>query len=176
MILNRFELLIFFESTIAITSHLTKLVGKKLLSMGVDALSLLLMKNPHFNLLPADLSFLRSFQSVWKGLETDEITTSVERNEIIYQLPAACYDPILLLMFFRQNISGSTFFHIRNDPPSNDDASAVIEYDSSHHDFEADRGASFYFREKDFALYFNASPAQLDPTFQPITTLTEAGM
>ncbi len=133
------------------------------------------MKNPHFNLLPVDITFLRSFQSVWRGLETHEIITMMERNEIIYQLPATCYDPILLLMFFRQNISGSTFFHIRNDPPSHDDAITMIGHDSSHDEYHADRGASLYFKEKDFALYFNASPAQLDPTFQPITTLTEAG-
>jgi hypothetical protein len=143
--------------------------------MGVDALSTLLMKNPHFNLLPVDITFLRSFQSEWRRLEADEINSMVDRNEVTYQLPAACYDPILLLMFFRQNISGSTFFHIRNDPPSDDEANAIVGHDKLQDEYQADRGTPFYFQEKDFALYFNASPAQLDPTFQPVTTLTEAG-
>ena len=143
--------------------------------MGVDALSTLLMKNPRFNLLPVDLSFLRSFQSVWKGLETDEAHVTVERNEVIYQLPSACYDPALLLMFFRQNISGSTFFHIRNEPLSDEIADPTLSQDIAQDEYQADLGCSFFFKEKDFALYFNASPAQLDPSFQPVTTLTEAG-
>jgi hypothetical protein len=168
-------ILILVSSIAAITSHLRKLIEKKILSMGVDALSTLLTKNPRFNLLPVDLAFLKTFQVVWRGLEGDDHHSNFDRSEVIYQLPNACYDPGLLLMFFRHNISGSTFFHIRNDPSQDEKSGTSDIGETMQTGGDADQGAAFYFHERDFALYFNASPAQLDPTFQPVTTLTEAG-
>ena len=38
-----------------------------------------------------------------------------------------------------------------------------------------DSEITFNFNYHDFSLYFNASPSQLDPNFQPVSTLTDVG-
>jgi hypothetical protein len=85
------------------------------------------------------------------------------------------YDPVLVLLCFRQNISGSTFFNVWRKNAQN------IQYgeketqihSGSKYDFQ--HGAPFKFDHRDFSLCYNATQFQLNPEFQAVSTLTEKG-
>jgi len=153
----------------SITDQLARLLQKKLLLLPLDALSTVLKKNPYYQLLPADVAFLTQFQSAWKSLEQD-IDAMSECSTKVYELPVQMQDPIMLLLMFRQNISGSTF--IQHLHESTEDKSARS---TDIMQKELNGCYKIQFLPKEFLFYFNSSPSQLDPNYQPLTTLTEKG-
>ena len=154
----------------SVTEQLRVLLQRRLLLIGVDMLSSVLTKNPHFKWKKADFLFLRSFDSEWKKLENEETD---EKNPYYYnKFPDGTYDPCMVLLLFRQNLCGSTFFQRLNDisqdgstPSPTIGISGIL----------ASGGTDLHMNDHDFSLYFNNAPSKLDPAFQGLNTLTEKG-
>lgn len=97
--------------------------------------------------------------------------------------PSIVHDPIMVLVYFRQNISGSTYFHILHESAVNGDIenfstsegylAEILQGDNSHDNHTMTTNICFNPRE--FTLFYNASPSQLDPNFQNVSTLTDIG-
>ena len=160
----------------SITEQLCRLLEKMLITIAIEALSSVLTKNPFFPLLPSDISFLHRFEAKLKEIEGDS------------SLPATGYDrtyvfpdfvnPMFVLLHFRQNICGSGFFHRLNEAGSEeksilDDSASSSQRAAS--DSEISNKKSLRFDPGDFALFYNNSPSQVDPTYQPVSTLTKMG-
>ena len=152
----------------SITTQLTQLLQRRLLLIAVDMLSSVLTKNPHFHWKRADLNFIRFFEDEWKNL--DETQDAEPRERVIdYEFPhhdATHLDPGMILLYFRQNLCGSTFFHRLNE------IVGEVKYDSSDLPSVEEEIA---FNPHDFTFYYNNSPSKLDPKFQSVSTLTERG-
>ena len=152
----------------SITEQLVNLLKRKLLTFTLDALSSLLKKNVWFNLLNSDLIFIKSFESELRQLDNDGKDDSTPSDSIrIYSLPQYIQDPLIILLMFRQNVCGSTFIqHLHYDDARTD----KVELQEGHDYFK------LRFKElPEFQFYFNSHPSQLDPNFQPLTTLTDKG-
>lgn len=154
----------------SITDHLVCLLQRKLLILTLDALSSLLKKNPWFNLLASDLAFIKDFSQASKELDHDNSDASPLR-ERTYVLPSNVQDPLILLLMFRQNICGSTFIQLLHHESSSETTPDMIHVDDEDHGEIKLR----FTRLPDFQFYFNSSPSQLDPNYQPVTTLTDKG-
>ncbi|KAL7542994.1 hypothetical protein ACHAXR_012278 [Thalassiosira sp. AJA248-18] len=154
----------------SITDQLVCLLRRKLLTITLDALSSLLKKNPWFNLLTSDLAFIKNFSSALRELDHDNGPASPDRTRT-YVLPPHVQDPLMLLLMFRQNICGSTFIQFLHHESSTD------EGDTAEVEECADQLETLDWKPgmPEFHFYFNSSPSQLDPTYQPVTTLTERG-
>jgi hypothetical protein len=158
----------------SVTMQLAKILQKRLLVLAVDALSKVLSKNPHFNWKSSDVNFVRSFEATWLNLEEDIDEPSIEKD-VDYSLPNSVYDPIMLLIFFRQNICGSTFFHRLHE------ANVENEFlrEDCHHEPptipDDDNGMMVPFDSREFAMFYNNTPSPLDPELQPVCTLTGKG-
>lgn len=100
------------------------------------------------------MQFVRGFAKQLKEIEGDP--EPVLANVQHYYLPTVVQDPTVLLLMFRQNISGSTFIM------------------KLHHELEEESENSGSLDE-DFLFYFNSSPSKLDPSYQSSTTLTSRG-
>ena len=133
-------------------------------------LSSVLTKNPHFKWKQADFLFLRSFDSEWRKLENEEIE---ENCCFYYKFPNEVYDPCMVLLLFRQNLCGSTFFHRLNDI-SHDGSTPSPNISISG--MKASGGVGLKMNNHDFSLYYNNAPSKLDPAFQGSNTLTEKGI
>eukprot|EP00536_Pseudo-nitzschia_multiseries_P007031 jgi/Psemu1/194486/e_gw1.157.96.1 len=154
----------------SVTEQLRVLLQRRLLRIGVDMLSSVLTKNPHFKWKPADFLFLRSFDNEWKKLEKEKAD---DQNDCYYfKFPKKVYDPCLVLLLFRQNLCGSTFFHRLNDI-SQDGSTPSPTIGVSG--MLASGGTVLNINDHDFSLYFNNAPSKLDPAFQGFSTLTEKG-
>ena len=94
----------------SVTVQLSRLLQRKVHMLAVDALSTVLTKNPHLKWKTSDLLFLRSFEKSYPPAD-DEKDVSSSLKVVEYAVPDFLYDPIMLLMYFRQNICGSTYFH-----------------------------------------------------------------
>jgi hypothetical protein len=158
----------------SVTMQLARILQKRLLVLAVDALSKVLSKNPHFNWKSSDVNFVRSFEDTWLSLEDDIDEPSVDKD-VDYALPSSVDDPIMLLIFFRQNICGSTFFHRLNE--ANVESESLREH--CYHEPptipEEDNGMTVPFDSREFALFYNNTPSPLDPELQPVCTLTGKG-
>ena len=81
----------------------------------------------------------------------------------------------------RQNICGSTFFHILNEASTeSEDVNEEVKtnFDPANTKDDTDctsNGISITFNPREFSLCFNASQFQLDPCLQPVSTLTKTG-
>lgn len=158
----------------SVTRQLVRILQRRLLVLAVDVLSIVLSKNPQFNWKSSDVKFLRSFEDAWLSLE-DEMNVPRVDKDVDYALPSFVYDPIMLLLFFRQNICGSTFFHRFQE--------ANIESESLREDCyrgpsiipEDDDGMMVPFDSREFAVFYNNTPSPLDPELQPVSTLTDKG-
>jgi len=153
----------------SITVQLSHLLKKKLMLICVETISLVLTKNPHYNLWPTDIEFINNFETNWRKLVHDD---SVSEEREIYAFPTAVYDPVLVLVFFRQNISGSTFFNSISDGDRKveENPSELLQDSNTN-----DSGFPFTFNHREFNLCYNATQFQLDPKFQPVSTITEVG-
>ena len=170
--LGRVELLVYgiFTPGPSVTEQLRVLLQRRLLLIAVDMLSSVLTKNPHFKWKQPDFFFLRSFRNEWEKLEIEKI----EKNDhcCYYKFPDGVNDPCMVLLLFRQNLCGSTFFHRLNDigqDGSTPSPSIVV------HDMLESGGTALRMNEHDFSLYYNNAPSKLDPAFQGLSTLTEKG-
>jgi hypothetical protein len=145
--------------------QLTKLLQKRLLLIAVEILSSVLTKNPRFYWKRADIDFVRSFETVWKSLESEARADCTNRTQI-YEFPSGAYDPGMILLYFRQNLCGSTFFH----PLASSEwkLGEVIEETSAP-------GANLRIDPSHLLFYYNNSPSKLDPKFQSESTLTKRG-
>lgn len=160
------------EPGASVTVQLTRLLRKKILLLAVDAWASVLKKNPHFSWKKADLEFLQNFQSQWSKEDDDTTTTAVGKNEYWFELPESVYDPLSVLMYFRQNICGSTFFHRLNEAIIDDTdqpEEPPLSIDSCQD------GAEIVFDPNEFVFFYNNTPSPLDPNFQALSTLTARG-
>jgi len=161
----------------SITKQLDCLIKKKLMTLYVETISTELTKSQHFDLSQSDLEFIKSFEETWQSLENG--TSSSESHEEFYEYPLHVYDPVLVLLCFRQNISGSTFFNIWSENTTQSSQSEDKEKSLTNNDTECNytvrNGADFTFDHNDFSLCYNATQFQLNPEFQAVSTLTEKG-
>ena len=146
----------------SVTSQLTAIIQKRLQQIAVDVLSAVLTKNPSFNWKAPDLTFVRSFESIWNKLEGNTQDVSTLDKVRMYEFPdEELFDPGMILLCLRQNLCGSTYFNRLN---TGDSKAVAIQLDAS-------------IKIEDFGLqfYYNNAPSKLDPKFQQISTLTSKG-
>jgi hypothetical protein len=162
-----------YEPGPSVTKQLKKLLQKRLLIIAIDMLSSVLTKNPLYNWRDQDFAFVRNFQKEWLSLQEDDGNPAeFEESERHYEFPAAVYDPGMVLLYFRQNLGGSTFFH-RLQGTENE---RMLKTDPSSHDRDPTDGASnLVVNWSSFAFYYNNAPSKLDPKTQALSTLTSRG-
>jgi hypothetical protein len=154
-----------------ITEELVRLLQRKLLMLPLDALSSVLNKNPQYNLLATDMSFINNFSRRLKEIEP-EIESNNNGCLRTYELPSHVEDPLTLLLMFRQNICGSTFIQ-------------RLHYESNEVDMQlsdmmevnAEDGSIILngLPGNEFCFFFNSLGLGLDPAAQHVTTLTAQG-
>ena len=84
-----------------------------------------------------------------------------------------------IMLTFSQNICGSGFFHHLNEAdaePSDSDTDIPNDDQDTAgtHDNEKS-GIVLPFDKSYFSLFYNNSPSQVDPHYQPVSTLTKRG-
>ena len=157
---------------VSITKQLHQIIQKKLLSMAVESISLSLAKSNRFKLSSDDINFVTSFQSTWLQLdEGGDIRSTTRSDERFFAVPSFVFDPIMMLLYFRQNISGSSFFNIWHQERM---SGIGLDENDNLTDSEVP-GRHYVFDRRDFSLYYNATRFQLDPQYQAISTLTKKG-
>lgn len=175
---NSVELLVFGlrHPGPSVTRQLTRLLHRKVHMLAVDALSAVLTKNPHLKWKVSDIRFLRSFQESYRPAD-DERDLSSYDTVVEYEVPSYLYDPIMLLLLFRQNICGSTFFHrlqgarVDTALPQSTDTEPIATDDWVIIDVDN----QVPFDPLEFVLFYNNAPSPLDPEYQPVCTLTSKG-
>lgn len=158
----------------SITKQLDRLIKMKLMTLCVETISTDLTKSQQFDLPQPDVDFVKSFEDAWRTLGNDHFPAIKEE---FYEFPITVYDPILVLLIFRQNISGSTFFNLWQ---RNTHSTGRVESKDGTSEDEGDGyssrcGAKFNFDHRDFSLCYNATQFQLNPRLQAISTLTSKG-
>jgi len=153
----------------SVTVQLSRLLQRKILTLEADAWSAVLTKNPHFSWKAADIEFLKTFRSRWSQLDEDGNEKKVTKTGYWFKLPHSAYDPLVILMYLRQNLCGSTFFHRLN--TSTDEEGCTP---SSTFMLGGNNGIEMNFCPNEFLLFYNNAPSQLDPKHQACT-LTEQG-
>ena len=141
------------EPSESLTKHLSRLISKKILGIAVDLLAAVLTKNPRYAWRPSDVQFVVEYNE--KLREVEEIEKETESSTFFYSFPASVSDPSAILLYFRQNLCGSTYFH------------PLICSNSS--DTDAMGGAPA------FSFYYNNFPSKLSPKLQGRSTLTAKG-
>jgi hypothetical protein len=152
----------------SVTHQLKVLLQRRLLMIAVEMLSAVLTKNPHFRVSAFDLDFLRSFDKEWTSLAKEEPTP--DPADMFYELPEFVNDPTMVLLMFRQNLCGSTFFHRLNDIGYESLSPAITE--SRRMD---NGGSKLNWNNHEFTLYYNNAATTLNQSFQGVSTLTEKG-
>lgn len=148
----------------SVTEQLTTLLRKKLMTIGAEMLSSVLVKNPEYFWRGHDLSFVRSFRREWEVLDAPSVPHS--SNDRVYRIPNCITDPGMVLLFFRQNLCGSTYFH-----PLKSQEWASFLKDSSESNNASEKNSS----STEFVFFYNNAPSKLDPKFQGLSTLTVKG-
>ena len=133
----------------SVTSLLTNILKRKMMSIALEQLSNLLGKNTYFELKQSDIEFLEG----WGPSKSYD-----------FVLPSTVTDPLLICLMLRQNLCGSAYFHRLNDGDKR-----VREYE------ENDQLLDVYFDESHFTLFYLNTPTPLDPKFQATSTLTRKG-
>eukprot|EP00985_Skeletonema_marinoi_P002148 scaffold875_cov121-Skeletonema_marinoi.AAC.1 len=154
-----------------ITEELVRLLQRKLLMLPLDALSSVLNKNPQYNLLTTDMSFINNFS---RRLNEIEPEIELDNNSCVrtYELPPHVEDPLTLLLMFRQNICGSTFIQL-------------LHYESNEVDMQLSDMLEVNTEDgsiilnglpgNEFCFFFNSLGLGLDPAAQHVPTLTNQG-
>ena len=146
---------------LSVTKQLRELLQRRLHSIAVDMLSAVLTKNPRYYWKPADTRFVRTFEAEWSMLN-DSNSRKESSHLRRYSFPSHVFDPAMVLVYFRQNLCGSTFFHPLTRP-------------------ERFKKSSGHGRDKDgksslgLEFYYNNAPSKLDPAVQALSTLTKKG-
>ncbi|KAL3923663.1 MAG: hypothetical protein SGILL_001528, partial [Bacillariaceae sp.] len=155
----------------SVTDQLRVLLQRRLLLIAVDMLSSVLNKNPHFKWRHADIAFLRSFGAEWQKLD-DKRSDDLSQYRY-YKFPPMIDDPVMVLLFLRQNLCGSTYFHRLNDIDTNGhNPSPPITAPGIA---SSSNGVILKMNQHEFSLYYNNAPSKLEPAFQGLSTLTEKG-
>jgi hypothetical protein len=150
----------------SITKQLRDLLQKRLHSIAVEMLSSVLTKNPRYLWKQADIDFVLSFEKIWSRLDDGDNTLGWSPPRVKrYAFPRLAVDPGMVLLYFKQNICGSTFFQqlLAPDPvffqglDGNDDTFCVGE------------------DVPNMMFYYNNHSSKLDPEFQGLSTLTKKG-
>ena len=154
-----------------ITEELVRLLQRKLLMLPLDALSSVLNKNPQYNLLTTDMSFINNFSRRLKEIEPE--VESVDGNCVkTYELPSHVEDPLILLLMFRQNICGSTFIQLLHYESDEVD----VQFSDMLGENTEDGSITLNgLPGNEFCFFFNSLGLGLDPTAQHVTTLTNQG-
>eukprot|EP00977_Amphora_coffeiformis_P001909 scaffold362_cov176-Amphora_coffeaeformis.AAC.35 len=142
------------EPTESVTKQLSRLISRKILSIAVDLLAAVLTKNPRYAWRVADINFVREYNTMWKEVEED--TREDEPQTCFYSLPTSVFDPSTILLIFRQNLCGSTFFHPFTANSPRDEAAEESEIPC-------------------FTFYYNNYPSKLSHKLQGRSTLTKKG-
>lgn len=156
----------------SVTNQLRILLQRRLLLIAVDMLSNVLTKNPHFKWKRADFVFLRSFEKEWMELENSEKKRPSQYR--YYKFPEIVHDPCMVLLYLRQNLCGSTFFHRLNDmdQTGHNPSPSITKKDG---DGVLGDGVGLKMNQHEFSLYYNYAPSKLEPSFQGLSTMTEKG-
>lgn len=155
----------------SITQQLDRLIKRELMTMGVESISTAVSKTLQFNISRSDVDFVKTFEETWHSLDNEKFSPTDE----VYEFPLAVYDPVLVLLYFRQNVSGSTFFNPWQ-RPRGEELPEQIALDMKIDDNKASRsGIPFKLDHRDFSLIYNATQFQLNPQFQAISTITDKG-
>jgi hypothetical protein len=152
----------------SVTQQLKVLLQRRLLMIAVEMLSAVLTKNPHFRVSASDLDFLGSFDKECTSLGKDEPTS--DPAEVHYEFPVFVTDPTMVLLMFRQNLCGSTFFHRLNDIGYERLSPSITECRRTKNG-----GSVLKWNNHDFTLYYNNAATTLNQNFQGVSTLTEKG-
>ena len=153
----------------SITVQLTRLLHKRILNHGVEALSSKLHQNPSYMWRPADIHYVESYEQAWQSMDDEIVERSLKAAT--YALPGHVYDPLSLVLYMRQNIGGSTFLHHLNEGIADDETGFRGEADVSP-SLDEDE---IIFDPKAFVFFYNNTPSALNPNFQSLSTLTEKG-
>jgi len=151
----------------SVTKQLTALLRKRLLSIAADMLSSVLSKNPQYSWKRADLSFVNSFETM-RGELDESSRKQLADHELVYEFPRYVSDlgmVLMVLLYFRQNICGSTFFHIVNS----------MEWDPGTTSVTSTKENAVRLDSLNFVFYYNYAPSKTDPRLQAQSTLTEKG-
>jgi len=146
----------------SVTNQLKGLLQKRLLLIAVDMLSSVLVKNPSYLWRQPDLRFVSSYEEEWGELE-ESFSPDPMGKKRIYAFPYHVTDPGMIILFLRQNLFGSTFFH-----PLTTQECATNE--DEHFD-----AADPMLNAMTFTFYYNNAPTKLDPKYQAQSTLTKKG-
>ena len=141
----------------SVTQQLRSLLQKRLHHIAVDMLSSVLTKNPRYVWKAADVEFVNSFEAELGTLER----TNVSGESSYVRFYPMKMEPTMMLLYFRQNIYGSTFFH----PLA---TAETAETKALETNFQCTPSLNLRF-------YYNNATSKLDPTFQAQCTLTKKG-
>ncbi len=155
----------------SVTQQLKRLLQQRVLLIAVDMLSTVLAKNPNFKWAHGDVELLRSFETEWGSIEEQGSNRPQIDSSRIYEFPEEAFDPLLVLLMFRQNFCGSTFFHRLYEASAESDPAR-----QSDEVFMGEDGAEIKFDEREFRFYYNNTPSKLNPSYQAVSTLTSKGM
>jgi hypothetical protein len=148
----------------SVTSQLTALIQKRLMQIAVDMFSAVLTKNSHYAWKQSDLIFVQSYEDTWTTLDEGGHIPSVA-TERIYSFPNKIgADPAFLILYFRQNLCGSTYFHTLH-----------FEGEPVQQQLLPIEDNVIRLKSLNPVFYYNNAPSKLNPRFQGQSTLTEKG-
>ena len=154
----------------SITRQLKRLLQKKILSLSVDALSWVLTKNPSLNWRKDDIHLVQSYRHSLVALG-EGCEESSNNQDFIYEFPEHVYDPLAVLIYFRQNLCGSTFFHRLYESSSEQTKSITLQRE----EWFPTTGVDVVFDRSEFTFFYNNAPSPLDSSYQNFITLTKKG-
>jgi hypothetical protein len=172
----------------SITQQLTSILRARISSFALDALSIILRNNTRFTIELKDLVLLKSFGNDDGGSEGLLPDGHATRRRETLLLPKGVGDPFLFLLFLRNNVCGSGFFHVLNaevgaerffgwdDAEEGGSGGSAEDYREEERECEEDpdddgAAASLPIETGAFTFYYNSSRATLDT----VTTLTQKG-
>lgn len=147
----------------SVTTQLTGLLKKRLLLIAVDTLGSVITKNPRYSWKRADLRFVESFEKEWLKLNSPNLS-ELTRTKRMYVFPKQAFDLGMVLLYFRQNLCGSSYIH-------------PLTSEESYHENECGNlGEDDKLIESmDLRFYYSNIPSKLLHNYQGQSTLTEKG-
>ena len=142
----------------SITDILNTRLRREFMTICTENISSILQKNERFNLSDTDVKFINGFQKMWG----DE---NKYPNEKIYSFPSLIYDPVMVMVYFRQNIHASYYFK----------SSIDTDNDEQHlrgpDEVDEGNGIKFCLNHREFNLFYIASKFEVGDN--QISTLSE---
>lgn len=141
----------------SVPEQLTRMLKKRLMTIATEQLSSVLSQNPSYSWKSEDIEYVWSFREQWMSLEPHYDSSKAQVR--LYAIPEGVSDLGMVLLYFRQNICGSSHFYSLKTsswPP-------LAEANTCNDTL-------------DFVFYYNDTPSKLDPKFQALSTLTPKGL